>query len=117
MSVSVPSDKICVRLMRPDGSRNDFLLGPADTVGTMKKHIFDNWPEEWRATSVDSEKELRIIHQGRFLQDAVALKDCGAPVGQMTVMHLAPKASVSQEQPVQAEAQDVKTTGCTCVLL
>eukprot|EP01136_Pigoraptor_vietnamica_P043602 Opistho-1_new@19216 len=117
MSVSVPPDKLGVRLMRPDGTRQDFVLAPGSSVGEMKAHIFANWPDAWKAAAVESAGDLRIIHQGRFLNDHVLLTECGAPVGQLTVMHLAPKANVAQEPPAHPESSDSKTTGCTCTVL
>jgi len=45
----VPSDKVNVRLLRPNGTRTDVLLESSDTILNLKQQILDTWPKgKWQ---------------------------------------------------------------------
>jgi len=61
--------------------------------------------------------QVRIIHQGRFLEDRTPLKDAKCAVGEQTAMHLIIKAQASK--PAEASGDTDKggaNSRCACVI-
>lgn len=70
-----------LRLLLVSGNRSDFGFGVETTIGQIKQHVLQNWPKEWPAEeAVDGVERMRILYQGRFLDDGVSLKSIPALV-------------------------------------
>ncbi|XP_013387431.1 ubiquitin-like protein 3 [Lingula anatina] len=86
--MSVPSDKISLKLILVSGKTNEFLFTPNSSAAEITQYVYDNWPQGWADEQLPPTNILRLIYQGRFLHGNVTLGALQLPVGKMTVMHL-----------------------------
>jgi len=102
-----------VRLLGPD-LPNPLIVpvAPSDTVARLKEVALENWP---KGMDVPLVGQLRIIHQGRFLEDNKALKEHKVAEGETTAMHLIIKSEVSKPAE-NAGSSDDKAPKCSCIL-
>jgi len=111
---------------RPAGMAQVKLLGPdlatpvvvpvetTMTVFNLKEKVLTMWPSGMEVPLVS---QLRIIHQGRFLTDNQALKDCKVTDGETTAMHLIIKAKDAKPMD-SGPGGDVEkaSSRCTCLI-
>ena len=51
------------------------MFEPELSALDISRHVFTNWPAEWEEMIVDRPQALRLIYQGKFLNESVRL--CG----------------------------------------
>jgi len=96
-SKSSPSDTINLKLILVSGKTAEFQFRPTTTASDVAKHVFENWPEDWRnEQKVDRYEVLRLIYQGRFLHGNVTLGALCLQQGKTTVMHLVPRENLPE---------------------
>jgi len=102
-----------VRLLGPDLPTPLVVpVAVSDSVGRLKEIALENWPS---GMDVPLAGQLRIIHQGRFLEDIKALRDHKVAEGETTAMHLIIKSEVSKPAE-SASSSDDKAPKCSCVI-
>ncbi|KAG4085538.1 hypothetical protein H8356DRAFT_1739845 [Neocallimastix lanati (nom. inval.)] len=109
----VPSDKVNVRLLRPNGTRTDVLLESSDTILNLKQQILDTWPKEWTDEVPTTINNIKILHYGKYLEDESTLEANKLPVGQTTIVHLIIKFS-KKELDEKDKEDDVKPANASC---
>ena len=67
--------QINLRLLLVDGKSHTFMFEPELSALDISRHVFTNWPAEWEEMVVDRPQALRLIYQGKFLNESVRL--CG----------------------------------------
>ncbi|XP_062514246.1 ubiquitin-like protein 3 [Corticium candelabrum] len=120
---NVPLDKVNLRLILVSGNRADFLVSPGDSVTSVVRQVFENWPKEWSSeTKVNIPDSLRLIYLGRFLKGSLTLSALNLPLGKTTVMHLIVREHVPGEASSNGtterskDRQEGSTCDC-CVIL
>lgn len=94
--LTIPEDRINLRLILVSGKTKDFLFRPSDSAGDIAQYVFDHWPQDWTEEAVSNAEILRLIYQGRFLHGNVTLSALGLATGKTTVMHLVPRESLPE---------------------
>ncbi|XP_020905183.1 ubiquitin-like protein 3 [Exaiptasia diaphana] len=114
----IPEDKICLRLILVTGKTNEFIFSPSDTAYFVAQHVFENWPQDWKAETVSSHNILKLIYQGRFLHGNVTLGALHLPLGKRTTMHLVARENLPE--PASQGPRNREKTGersCCCTVL
>lgn len=114
----IPDDKICLRLILVTGKTAEFLFSPNDTAYFIAQHVFENWPEDWKAEAVSSHNVLKLIYQGRFLHGNVTLGALHLSLGKRVVMHLVVRENLP-EPPSQGQRNCEKSgeRSCCCSII
>jgi len=95
----ISSDKVNLRLLLVNGKKTDILCDPTETIESIRKRIFENWPKEWAEEAPSAESYLRVLHRGRFLELSSTLEGNKIPKGETTTVHLLIKEGVPAEEP------------------
>jgi len=105
---------VTLKLLGPDVP-SDYVVTVehAFTIAQVKEVAKREWPAG--GVPAPSLAELRVIHQGRFLQDDKCLKDYKVPDGETTAMHLIIKKQDTKAADAPSGADD-KTPKCNCVI-
>lgn len=100
------------------GRTAEFLFSPSDTAYYITQHVFENWPEDWKADAVSSHNILKLIYQGRFLHGNVTLGALHLTLGKRVVMHLVARENLP-EPSAQAQRNREKSgeRSCCCTLI
>ncbi|KAI8807423.1 ubiquitin-2 like Rad60 SUMO-like-domain-containing protein [Cladochytrium replicatum] len=114
----VPDGHVVLRLLLVSGSKSDIALLPTDTVKVAQRKIFEAWPREWSKEIPDSSSSLRLLLQGKFLEEKSTLEGNKIPVGQITTVHLLVKnghtsAESGGEKPEQSAQGGVRCRCCS----
>ncbi|RKP26094.1 hypothetical protein SYNPS1DRAFT_28198 [Syncephalis pseudoplumigaleata] len=56
-----------------NGERHTFYFAPGTSIQQIKRHIHGHWPKEWTESCPDNTDSLKILYQGRFLEDQQTL--------------------------------------------
>ncbi|EDV25046.1 uncharacterized protein TRIADDRAFT_25794, partial [Trichoplax adhaerens] len=88
--------QINLKLILVTGKTHEFLFLPETAAGDITQHVFNNWPPEWEDEAVDNSSKLRLIYQGRFLQNESILSSMRLPAGKTTVMHLVARENIPE---------------------
>lgn len=75
ISFSGMESQVNLRLLLVDGKSHTFMFEPELSASDICRHVFTNWPAEWEEMVVDRPQALRLIYQGKFLNESVML--CG----------------------------------------
>ncbi|KAI8811576.1 ubiquitin-2 like Rad60 SUMO-like-domain-containing protein [Cladochytrium replicatum] len=115
----VPDGHVILRLLLVSGSKSDIALLPTDTVKDAQMKIFEAWPREWSKEIPDSPSNLRLLLQGKFLEERTTLEGNKIPVGQVTTVHLLVKnGQTSAESGGEKPEQPAQGVGrCRCCSL
>jgi len=102
-----------VKLLGPDlGNPLIVDVDPTDTVASLKEAALRSWPSGLDPVLAS---QIRIIYQGRFLEDNKALKEVKVAEGEVTAMHLIIK-SVTAVADAAPSGSDDKAPKCSCVV-
>jgi len=102
-----------VRLLGPDlGSPLVLEVNPDDTILALKTKALESWPSGMEVPLVG---QLRIIYQGRFMNDSQSLKECKVAEGETTAMHLIIKSQSAKAESAPSGSDD-KAPKCSCIV-
>jgi len=108
-------DKVNLTLLLVSGKRHTFAFDPTDTITVVKSRVFNNWPREWADETPVAVSSLKIVYQGRFLEDGTTLEANKILRGQTTIVHLTIK-NVSQHDNDGPKSKD-EAPKCHCIIL
>ncbi|RIA85286.1 ubiquitin-related domain-containing protein [Glomus cerebriforme] len=108
-------DKVKLTLLLVSGKRHTFSFDPTDTITVVKSRVFNNWPKEWADETPVAVSSLKIVYQGRFLEDGTTLETNKILRGQSTIVHLTIK-NVSQHDNDGPKSKD-EAPKCHCIIL
>ncbi|BGP35014.1 hypothetical protein JCM10296v2_006838 [Rhodotorula toruloides] len=129
---AVKGGSVEIELLLLSGKRKRWTFGTEETVAEVKDHVWHEWPDDWTKgdpapPSVDG---LRLLHLGRFLDDASTLSAAGLKStpdfpGPLIVHlhirtlepphhshHSSKKKKKAQQQPAHEENRS-----CTCCII
>ncbi|CAG8655148.1 3968_t:CDS:2 [Funneliformis mosseae] len=108
-------DKVNLTLLLVSGKRHTFVFDPNDTITVVKSRVFNNWPKEWADETPVAVSSLKIVYQGRFLEDGATLESNKIQRGQNTIVHLTIKNLLHQDNE---DPKSVETAPkCRCIIL
>jgi len=108
-------DKVKLTLLLVSGKRHTFAFDPTDTITVVKSRIFNNWPKEWADETPVAVSSLKIVYQGRFLEDGTTLETNKIFRGKTTIVHLAIK-NVLQQDNDDPKVKD-EAPKCHCIIM
>lgn len=110
-----------------NGESFRLVLPAAASVYQVKQRVIETRPKELveflrsSTPSVSSgptkEEEIRILHLGKFLDDAKTLKECHFATGKdnLTTVHIAVKVTAQTSDEIK-EKVNKKAAGCCAVM-
>ncbi|CAG8600423.1 4482_t:CDS:2 [Ambispora leptoticha] len=115
-SSAAPEEKfseVRLTLLLVSGKRHTFEFEPNDTIGNVKKRVFEEWPKEWSDEIPAAATNLKIVYLGRFLEDVSTLETNKIYAGQTTIAHLTIKNTVSSDSEDPKSAENAPRCQCT----
>jgi hypothetical protein len=80
---------ISLRLLLATGETHTFSFPTSFTADEVVRHVYSHWPVEWDNHLVDHPNALRLLYQGKFIDESTMLSDLRLqPNNKTTVMHL-----------------------------
>jgi hypothetical protein len=103
-----------VSIADPDGQISD-TEDTFTTVRFIKEEIYKEWPESWsEEPRVSTPDDLRIVYQGRFLDDSTLLKALFSENIPIT-LHLIPKPN--NERSPSEHSKNKNAACCRCIVI
>ncbi|KAH6564923.1 hypothetical protein BASA50_010310 [Batrachochytrium salamandrivorans] len=113
-AVSIPADKVNLRLLLVSGKKSDFLFAATDTIDAVCAHIALNWPADWVGEIQPKGSEnVKILLRGKFLERNSTIQGNAISAGDTTVVHVLVKNDVSTPESKKLES----SSGCSCSIL
>ncbi len=112
-----------IRLLLVSGNQHDLvapmtLTEEPTTIRYIKTQILQEWPDTWadepRVTSAD---DLRIVFQGRFLDDSTPISNLASSTSAPIALHLLPKPAQPRTPDPKEKARPQPRSCCRCMIL
>ncbi|EGF76418.1 hypothetical protein BATDEDRAFT_92735 [Batrachochytrium dendrobatidis JAM81] len=96
IGLSIPSDKVNLRLLLVSGKKSDLLVSGSDTIESVCIKIANSWPADWATeTPPISPSCVKVLLRGRFLEWNSTVESNSIPMGDTTVVHILVKNDIS----------------------
>mmetsp|Transcript_10163 Transcript_10163/g.23196 ORF Transcript_10163/g.23196 Transcript_10163/m.23196 type:complete len:109 (-) Transcript_10163:68-394(-) len=104
-----------IKFLFADASTMEKTFNSNITVAEAKTQLIEAWPAE--KDKISSINELKMIYNGKLLENSKTFEELKVPMNQQVIMHLQPKPPVAKmHQPVVTPTKPTEQTRC-CIIL
>ncbi|CDS10691.1 hypothetical protein LRAMOSA11177 [Lichtheimia ramosa] len=111
----IPLDIVRLTLLMVSGKRYTYDFRPSTSILDVKKHIIQEWPQEWGSNTIKSLQHIELLYLGKFLSDSSTLESNRLHGGDSFTVHLL----IREHQTKSVEdANDTESKSrCKCCII